>query len=373
MEIDATSPAWNQLAKIKKVGARVAVRALPALVKAGTLGVLDLSEVVEDAIASASEKVAEGEIQRYQEAKSSILEFREELAKFATQLSGESKLPLVIVIDELDRCKPDYAILVLETVKHLFTVPGVVFVVATDSRQLSNAIKHVYGLDAAAEDYLRRFFDLAVSLPAPSTKQFVEALFVRHGLEDFFNQRTHPELRYDRSQVMASLVAMFEANECSLRDQQKCFILLAISMRSVEANNYLHPLLLCPLIVLRVKRPALFFDFVNGQIGASELVNELGKSAYGREFFSSPRGHGSSTYAYLVAAVMGQAKRDAEISNLKERSSKEDGGEDAEFARQVLGVLDHYSFRNARGAIRHILPRIEFFARSDKHDYDWDA
>lgn len=371
MEIDATSPAWGQLAKLKKVGARVAVRALPALVKAGTLGVLDLSEVVEDAIASASEKVAEGEIQRYQEAKSSILEFRKELARFSSQLSSESKYPLVIVIDELDRCRPDYAISVLETVKHLFTVPGVVFVVATDSRQLSNAIKHIYGLDAAAEDYLRRFFDLSVSLPAPSTRQFVEALIVRHGLGDFFKQRTHPELQYDHSQLVAALEAMFEATECSLRDQQKCFILLTISMRSVEADHYLHPLLLCTLIVLRVKRPALFYDFVSGRTGAGELVGALASSARGREFFSSSRGHGSSTYAYLLAATSGETKREEEISKLKDRAGNENGGDDAELARQILGIYQHYSFRNARSAIRRILPRIEFFARSSKHDnYD---
>lgn len=374
MRVGADSPARARLNKLKKIGARVAVRALPAVIKAATLGALDLSEAVEEAIAGASEKVAEGEIQRYQEAKASIIEFHQELAKFVCDLpsGGGSNHPLVIVIDELDRCRPDYAISVLETVKHLFAVRGVVFVIATDSRQLANAIRHVYGLAAAAEDYLRRFFDLMIALPVPSTRQFVEALVGRHGLDDFFNQRTHSELRYDRNQAVAAFVAMFDATECSLRDQQKCFILLAISMRGLESNSYLHPLLLCTLIVLRVKRQDLYRRYVRGDIGASELVKELSSSPAARAFFSSKRGYGSTTYAYLVASMMDDQRRQAEVSALRARAESEETGAEAEFAREVLDLMGQHSFRSAHKALMVVLPRIEFFARpasSDEYEY----
>lgn len=374
MSVDADSPAWRSLEKLKKIGARVAVSAVPALIKAGTLGVLDLADVVEEGLADASEKIAEAEIQRYQDSKSSITEFKRELANFAKKLAEQDKSvpPLVVVIDELDRCRPDYAISVLETVKHLFAVPGVVFVIATDSRQLSNAIKHVYGLDVASEDYLRRFFDLCVSLPFPSTRQFVEALFLRHNLDDFFKQRTHPELQYDKGQAITALVAMFEATECSLRDQQKCFILFAISMRGLQENTYMHPLLLCALIVLRIKRFALYSNFVDGILGAADLVATLSKNKSGQDFFTSTRGHGSTLYAYFVAAMPNRVMREREINDLNNRTQKSEPEGDSDFARQVIELLNHYSFRNARGALRHVLPRIELFSRPPREDgEDW--
>lgn len=372
MRIQADSPAWAQLAKLKKVGARVVVRALPALIKAGTLGVLDLSEPLEEVVACASEKLAEDEIQRYQDAKQSISDFRRELETFATQLAAEngSAAPLVIVVDELDRCRPDYAISILETVKHLFTVPSVVFVVATDSRQLSNAIRHVYGLDAAASDYLRRFFDLAISLPKPSARQFVEALFARHGLEEFFENRKHLELRFDRDQAVAAFVAMFEATNCSLRDQQKCAVLFTISLRTMQENSYLHPLLLCTLVVLRVKRNDLYERFVSGEIGAKDLVDELSQSTAGRSYFESPSGYGAPTLAHLIVSVQSREKRRADEAWLRERAEADEKSADAELARRALEIIQHSSFRNARGALRHILPRLEFISRQTRQDDD---
>lgn len=367
LNVSKSSSAGKQLAKLKKIGARVAIRSLPALVKAGTLGILDLSEVTEEMIAAATERIAEEELKRYEEARKSIDKFRHELEIFAAKLgkASEQTDPLVIIVDELDRCKPDYAIRVLETVKHLFSVRGVFFLVATDSKQLSNAIKHVYGLDAAADDYLRRFFDLSVSLPVPSAEQFVQAQIVRFGLEEFFDRRTHQELRYDKDQVVATFVAMFNTTDCSLRDQEKCFTLLAISMRSIGENTYLHPLLLCPLIVIRIKRRPIYEQFIGGEIGADDLIKNLSTKAAGRSFFASDRGYGDVVRAYLIGATVDRTKRDAVLKQLQVASGKEDDEKEGNRARRVLEIYSHHSFRNATNAIKHVLPRIEFFARPD--------
>lgn len=360
-----SSAAAKHLEKLRKVGARLAMRSVPALIKAGTMGLLDLEDAIEGAIADAGEKVAEEEIKRYVESKQSIHKFREELALFAKALTerGDPASPLVIVIDELDRCRPDYAIKILETVKHFFAVQGVFFVIATDSKQLSNAIRHVYGLDVASEDYLRRFFDLSISMPLPSTEQFVPAQFARFGLDEFFKARTHHELRYDREQAIAALVAMFNATNCSLRDQMKCMTLLTISLRSIEENNYVHPLLLCTLIVLRVKRQRLFEQFVEGDVGVREVVQELSSSPPGRAFFSSSRGFGAVIYAYLIHATKDRLRRDSVVDSLRAASKSDDPGANADFARHVIEVMEHHSFRTSVHAMRHVLPRIELFAR----------
>lgn len=71
----------------------------------------------------------------------------------------KNSYPAFIFIDELDRCKPTYAVEMLEAIKHVFDIPGLAFVVATNTTQLSHTVKAVYGSEFNAEVYLSRFFD----------------------------------------------------------------------------------------------------------------------------------------------------------------------------------------------------------------------
>lgn len=72
---------------------------------------------------------------------------------------------LVIVIDELDRCRPDYALSLLEIIKHFFDVPHVHFVLGANMRELQNSVKARYRLGIDAELYLQKFVTLKMRLP----------------------------------------------------------------------------------------------------------------------------------------------------------------------------------------------------------------
>ena len=88
-----------------------------------------------------------------------IDDFREALIELVKAASSEK--PIVFIIDELDRCRPDYAVAVLEQTKHFFAIDGIVFVLAIDKKQLGHAVRGVYGSDQInANEYLRRFIDL---------------------------------------------------------------------------------------------------------------------------------------------------------------------------------------------------------------------
>ncbi|WP_249332080.1 KAP family P-loop NTPase fold protein, partial [Pseudoalteromonas rubra] len=76
---------------------------------------------------------------------------------------------IVIIVDELDRCRPNYAIELLETIKHFFEMPGYMFVVATDTEQLGHSIKAVYGSEFDGREYLSRFFNRSAKLPEPDS------------------------------------------------------------------------------------------------------------------------------------------------------------------------------------------------------------
>ncbi len=81
-----------------------------------------------------------------------------------TGSNGPPHRRFVVIVDELDRCKPDFALDVLERIKHVFGSPGVAFVLVTNFPELQQSVKGAYG-DVAAERYLEKFFDLRVQLP----------------------------------------------------------------------------------------------------------------------------------------------------------------------------------------------------------------
>ena len=110
--------------------------------------------------------------------------FKKELTDIASKIAEERHFPLLIIVDELDRCRPSYAIDLLESIKHLFNVPHVVFLLAVDSTQLLQQVEHTFGLKACLEngnivrdprqEYLRKFFDIYYNLPVTDNAIFVE-------------------------------------------------------------------------------------------------------------------------------------------------------------------------------------------------------
>lgn len=72
---------------------------------------------------------------------------------------------LIVVVDELDRCLPEYMIRVLERLHHLFEgIDNIILIIATDRRQLEHTIEHVYGKGTDAFAYLQKIIQFEVSL-----------------------------------------------------------------------------------------------------------------------------------------------------------------------------------------------------------------
>lgn len=98
--------------------------------------------------------------------------FKEYLSKAMSYIKDNNK-KLVIIVDELDRCKPTFAIQTLEIVKHLFDIENVVFLFAVDIRQLSFSISSVYGQGFDSVGYLCRFFDYIAKMPVPDINNYI--------------------------------------------------------------------------------------------------------------------------------------------------------------------------------------------------------
>lgn len=103
--------------------------------------------------------------------------FKDNLRQLAScvQASDEDprQSPIFVIVDELDRCRPSYAISLLEEIKHLFDVPGVAFIIALHQDQLEASVKAVYGSEFNARNYLRRFFTRHYELRRLSIRELV--------------------------------------------------------------------------------------------------------------------------------------------------------------------------------------------------------
>ena len=123
-----------------------------------------------------------------------ILDNKTNFIKNITLAAESLPKQLIIVVDELDRCRPDYAIKTLETIKHFFNIKNIIFILAVDRVQLENTVGQFYGTGNQTE-YLRKFIDQDFYLPIPENKVFVKYLceqYLTDEINRFIKENDNP-------------------------------------------------------------------------------------------------------------------------------------------------------------------------------------
>lgn len=129
-------------------------------------------------LSSIMSKTTELALKEHSTIKKSIKEFKINMLEILKLIETQKKkLPLFILIDELDRCRPNYAIELLENIKHIFDIEGIYFIVATNSQELSHSINAIYGANFSSETYLKRFFNQEYTLKEPDIYDYCKFLF----------------------------------------------------------------------------------------------------------------------------------------------------------------------------------------------------
>lgn len=266
----------ESLRKVKKAAGVLAKRALVAGAKAATFGVLDVETEIETVAAELAGDLAGDIFESYEQERKILEKFREDLANAISQLSeAGKKANLIFFIDELDRCRPTFAIELLERIKHLFDVPNLVFVLSIDKRQLESITSAVYGQGIDAPEYLRRFIDLEMGIPTADSKQFTKRLISRFDLDSVFAQRKGQVTAYDKDHFIDFFTAIADAMELTLRARERCLTRLKVVMDQTPPNNYLDPVLVALLIALRTNQPEMFREVVSGRAAPSETMDFL--------------------------------------------------------------------------------------------------
>lgn len=180
--------------------------------------------------------------------------------------------PMYIFIDELDRCRPNFAIEVLEVIKHIFDIEGVIFVIATNTSELQHSIKAVYGNDFDANKYLMRFFNRTYELPAPNLIDFLSYLpSFRYVSERVLDTNDLKIINWDEALFLNIASNLFNALNIDLRSTAQISdrVSSILTMNPDEKGV----LWLLVLEALRVSLPDAYKKMVKEQLSENSQAN----------------------------------------------------------------------------------------------------
>lgn len=240
-----------------------------AAAKIATFGGLDLEKEYEKVIADMAGGTVDSLVDSFNVKKKVLTEFKTQITKAMEALPDEQQ-NLIIFIDELDRCRPTYAIEVLERMKHLFDIERVVFVLAVNREQLVNSLQGVYGSSFDGKHYLKRFVDLDYQLRTPDQRAYLKTRLGQDDIKNYFSLRKEGGVELDNMQMLLNeLVHRFDYQ---LRDIDQLIMRLRLILRSIPKEHFLDVAVLVALLVLRNQNPKLYEKYVTDAQFATEVI-----------------------------------------------------------------------------------------------------
>ncbi|WP_427914799.1 KAP family P-loop NTPase fold protein [Ramlibacter sp. MMS24-I3-19] len=198
----------------------------------------------------------------YRQRAGAISEVQAALRELVELLGSSDKLraPLFVFIDELDRCRPSFAVRLLEEIKHIFGVNGVVFILAVNSVQLAKSVGALYGAGFDGHGYLQRFFDVQLMLPRPSLDKYLEVLQKRLGVIPEANIFWAGIENYGPSGALRlAFTRIADAFSLTLRQQENVYSAALIAAEFV--GRPVHTYWLFFLAALKYRDPELFAEY----------------------------------------------------------------------------------------------------------------
>ena len=276
------------------------------------------------------------------------------LAQLGHRVRDDTGQPLIFIIDELDRCRPTFAIELLERVKHIFDVKNIVFVFGINRSELTKSLESVYGKIEAGE-YLRRFFDMEFVLSAPDPLPFCRHLLTSYGLDAFFSnlsdsQNDDSYFREFRG-VADMLPFILGTMGMSLHDMDYCVRLLSLATRDMRPGQFRYAELFTVLIAVKITNQDLYRRFVDGTARGADVINYMNTRRGSRDV--------GPPYRSQVAG--------AEIDGVEAILYCADGG--GVVSRQIDALLNGWPLDNRQYLAEHHL-RLDKGRDVDKQQLD---
>ncbi|XSG82671.1 MAG: KAP family P-loop NTPase fold protein [Methyloligella sp. ZOD6] len=275
----------NSAVKAGKILMRSGVKVGVKGATAGLVSVIDLEEIASD-IASEASSLADKHVgqllTKQKQQKDAIQGFRDALSELPSLLSERPKSndkqqtpkPLIFIIDELDRCRPSFALELLERIKHFFSVENVHFVLGVHLGQLTNSVVIAYGPNIDARTYLQKFIQL--TLPLVDRQRLKHEKTPAKYLEYL---RSSMEFKHeDRNIVDHSIELILHVEEhidLSLRSIERIMSNLVIALAYTPRNTLRVPPIIAGLCILKVTEPHLFNLAKQGRLTYPQVRDAL--------------------------------------------------------------------------------------------------
>lgn len=198
-----------------------------------------------------------------------IKAFKILLEKKVSELVKDTDKPLIIMIDELDRCKPTFAIEFLEKLKHIFDIKNIVFILYFHEKELVSAIRGVYGESFDGYGYLNKFINLKLKLTKTDFIKDENKLkkFILDSIKDIDTAQYNI---YDKnlniinqeqftSELLDMLLILSNVFHISLRD----FLTLKIFYKLITVNNIYNFMFIIIFKIIQLKKPELYSSILN--------------------------------------------------------------------------------------------------------------
>ena len=186
-------------------------------------------------------------------------------AAFTSLLSSAAKTwsdrPIAVMVDELDRCSPEYSVEMLQLLEHVFCAKHIVFVVGVNLSELVHSVRAFYGQEFDAEGYLERFFDNILPLPTSNRSQYIESSL--GAIDSAVAPNVVPFLK--------TVVLFLETSGLSLREIDKSIQQLSLAIEIEPASA----LALVDLWIARTLAPVEYRQFVLGEISDKALADAV--------------------------------------------------------------------------------------------------
>ncbi|HBK4607486.1 TPA: hypothetical protein LLS51_004442 [Serratia marcescens] len=265
----------------KKIGASFAINGAKFAVGAITGGVVNgsvleaASDTITDSLSSPIEAFIEGKIKSGEQEIATIEHFREILSEIY-KVSGKKT---IFIIDELDRARPDFALDLLEKIKHIFSVEGFVFLLVMNRSQFERSIECRYG-KINARLYLNKFIHYWFTLPKiDHLSEDVVAGYKPSTILRYLLSLDYPnKLLVRGSSLVKTLAYLLEVNNCSLREAERCYSVFCVMENPQRMDGYVSDILKAAMgmvAFLKVHNQEMLYDIVNKRVTLEASIKAL--------------------------------------------------------------------------------------------------
>lgn len=202
--------------------------------------------------------------------------------------------PVFVIVDELDRCRPDFAIQYLETIKHVFDIERLAFVLAVDVQQLEHSAKAMFGDKLNFPEYYRKFAHRNIHLPRPN-EAGIQTLVTKYSDRYLDDQRLEAHRRktlLNFENTRRELTELPHELGLTPRQIQEAFRIIGHLTSSKENSGTLYYHIANAAIFLAfmsIWKPAQFHEFTSAQVSVGrllEIVSQLPASKKNREWWA---------------------------------------------------------------------------------------